>query len=189
VTVAQVAIGLLRQHVEPGQQVHGIVTDGGDAPNIVPAHCEVEYIIRGRTFPQFTAMRDKVMCCFEAGALATGATLDVYPRHEPYNEVRHDPVLAAFYQANAEARGRSFPVNERRPGGSTDMGNVSYLMPSIHPMIGIGSLPAVNHQPEFTAHCASPQADHALADAAVAMAWTVIDAATDEAVRTRLLAR
>jgi amidohydrolase len=187
VTVAQVAIGLLRQHVEAGQQVHGIVTDGGDAPNIVPAHCEVEYIIRGKTLPQFTAMREKVLRCFEAGALATGTTVDIHPRHEPYNEVCHDPVLADFYRRNAEARGRVFPVRERRPGGSTDMGNVSYLVPSIHPMIGIGSLPAVNHQPEFTAHCVMPDADRALADAAVAMAWTVIDAATDQEARARLL--
>jgi hypothetical protein len=70
---------------------------------------------------------------------------------------------------------------------STDMGNVSYAVPSIHPIIGIDSTPAVNHQPEFTAAAASPAADDAILDGAIALAWTAIDAATDEEVRGRLL--
>ena len=103
--------------------------------------------------------------------------------------MHHDPEIAAAYRRNAEALGRTFPtVRARRAAGSTDMGNVSLAMPSIHPVIGIDSLPAVNHQPEFTAHCATPAADRALVDGAVAMAWTAIDCATDDAVRTRLLA-
>jgi hypothetical protein len=68
---------------------------------------------------------------------------------------------------------------ERRPSGSTDMGNVSIAIPSIHPLIGINSLPAVNHQPEFTKHCVTPDADRALCDGALAMAWTCIDLALD----------
>jgi hypothetical protein len=68
------------------------------------------------------------------------------------------------------------------------MGNVSLAMPAIHPAIGIDSLPAVNHQPEFAAHCVTEAADRALADGAVALAWTAIDCATDEPLRTRLLA-
>ncbi len=75
-----------------------------------------------------------------------------------------------------------------RAAGSTDMGNVSLAMPSIHPMIGIGSLPAVNHQPEFTAHCVTAAADRALMDGALALAWTAIDAAATADVRDRLLA-
>jgi hypothetical protein len=67
------------------------------------------------------------------------------------------------------------------------MGNVSLVIPSIHPGIGIDSLPAVNHQPEFAAHCISPAADQALRDGAIALAWTAIDCATDQSVRTRLL--
>jgi metal-dependent amidase/aminoacylase/carboxypeptidase family protein len=75
-----------------------------------------------------------------------------------------------------------------RVAASTDMGNVSLAIPSIHPSIGIDSLPAVNHQPEFTAHCITPAADKALVDGALTMAWTTIDLAADENVRTRLLA-
>jgi hypothetical protein len=69
------------------------------------------------------------------------------------------------------------------------MGNVSRAVPSIHPMIGINSLPAVNHQPEFAAHCVTADADKALADGALAMAWTCIDLARNHEVRERLLAR
>jgi hypothetical protein len=67
------------------------------------------------------------------------------------------------------------------------MGNVSLALPAIHPLIGIASLPAVNHQPEFTDHCAGPEADRALADGALALAWTAVDLATDPALRARLL--
>ena len=106
-TVAGVAIGLLRQHIHAGDRVHGIVTHGGDAPNVVPAHTEAEYIIRGGTVADFEVMRERVMRCFEAGALATGTTLEVMPRHEPYAEMHHDPVIAAAYRRNAEALGRT----------------------------------------------------------------------------------
>ena len=187
-TVAGVAIGLLRQHIHAGDRVHGIVTHGGEAPNIVPAHTEAEYIIRGETVADFEIMRERVMRCFEAGALATDTTLDVLARHQPYAEMHHDPVLAAAYRRNAEALGRTFPHFDPRASGSTDMGNVSLAIPSIHPAIGIESLPAVNHQPEFTAQCITPAADRALRDGAIAMAWSAIDCATDDAAHTRLLA-
>ena len=186
-TVAGVAIGLLRQHIQAGDRVHGIVTHGGDAPNVIPAHTEAEYIIRGATVADFEIMRERVMRCFEAGALATGTTLDVMARHEPYAEMHHDPAMAALYRRNAEMLGRTFPPFDPRASGSTDMGNVSLALPSIHPAIGIDSLPAVNHQPEFAAQCVTPAADRALHDGAVAMAWTAIDCAADDAVRTRLL--
>ncbi len=188
-TVAGVAIGLLRQHIHAGDRVHGIVTHGGEAPNIIPAHTEAEYIIRGATVVDFEVMRERVMRCFEAGALATGTSLDVMPRHEPYAEMHHDRVLATAYRRNAEALGRTFKAFDPRASGSTDMGNVSLAIPSIHPAIGIGSLPAVNHQPEFTAHCVTPMAGRALRDGALAMAWSAIDCADDDGVRTRLLAK
>jgi len=107
--------------------------------------------------------------------------------------MRADGELSALYQANAEALGRVFPdipaAVMERTAGSTDMANVSLAIPTIHPMLGIDSLPAVNHQPEFAAHCVSRAADRAVLDGAVAMAWTAIDAATMPALRDRLLAR
>jgi amidohydrolase len=189
-TVAQTAIGLLRQHIRPTDRIHGIVTKGGEAANIVPAHTAAKYMVRARTLDDLGEITAKVFRCFEAGATATGATLEIVGGEKPYAEMHHDGELAALYRRNAEALGRRFQelgqVSERF-AGSTDMGNVSLAMPSIHPMIGIDSLPAVNHQPEFTASAATEAADRALYEGALAMAWTAIDAATTPEVRDRLL--
>jgi amidohydrolase len=186
--VAQTAIGLLRQHLLPGDRVHGIVTHGGDAPNVVPGHTAGTWMVRAATLEQLGAVQAKVTRCFEAGALATGATLEIATDHDPYAEMHHDHELAAVYRRNAEALGRRFDERPDRGAGSTDMGNVSLALPSIHPTIGIEALPAVNHQPEFTARCVTPAADRAVTDGAVAMAWTAIDAAVEEPLRSRLLA-
>ncbi len=190
-TIAQTALGLLRQHIRSTDRIHGIVTNGGAAPNVVPAHTSARYIIRSETLDQLAELRPKVYRCFEAGGLATGAKVQITGGDKPYAEMLHDNDMAALYRANSEALGRPFPNLgewETRPTGSTDMGNVSRAMPSIHPMIGINSLPAVNHQPEFTAHCVTADADKALIDGALAMAWTCVDLATNKAVQKRLIA-
>lgn len=189
-TVAQVAIGLLRQHIRPTDRIHGIITKGGDAPNVVPAHTSATYMVRAKSLQELEEIKGRVYRCFEAGALATGAKLEIAERERAYSELRSDPDLARFYKGNAEALGRVFPdlgPGLERFAGSTDMGNVSLALPAIHPMIGIYSLPAVNHQPEFAAHCVTEVADRAVLDGALAMAWTIIDAATDGGVRERLL--
>jgi len=191
-TIAQTALGLLRQHIRPTDRIHGIVTNGGAAPNVVPAHTSAKYMIRSETLEQLAELRPKVYRCFEAGGLATGAKVEIKGGDKPYAEMRHDGAMAALYRKNSEALGRPFPDLgewETRPTGSTDMGNVSLAVPSIHPMIGINSLPAVNHQPEFAAHCVTPDADRALVDGALAMAWTCIDMATNRDVRETLIAR
>lgn len=191
-TIAQTAIGMLRQHIRSTDRIHGIVTHGGDAPNVTPAHTSARYIVRSETLEQLEALRPRVYRCFEAGALATGATLKFTGGDRPYAEMRHHEAMAALYRSNSEALGRPFPDPGEwatRPTGSTDMGNVSLALPAIHPMIGINSLPAVNHQPEFTKHCITPDADKALCDGALAMAWTCIDMALDEVLCGKLLAR
>ena len=189
-TVAQTAIGLLRQHMRTSDRVHGIITKGGDAPNVVPADTRARYMVRAKTSADLEEIRGKVVRCFEAGALATGAKREVVPVHRPYAEMRHDDIIAAVYRRNAEAIGRVFPdlgSFADRAAGSTDMGNVSQALPSIHPTIGIDSLPAVNHQPEFAAHCVTPVADQAVFDGALAMAWTAIDLASAPELRSRLM--
>jgi amidohydrolase len=191
ITIAQTAIGCLRQHIRQTDRIHGIVTHGGDAPNVVPAHTAAHYIVRARTLGELDEIRGKVVRCFEAGALATGSTLAITEDHPPYAEVKPDVDIAACYRRNVESLGRFLPDLGpllERMAGSTDMGNVSLAMPSIHPMIGIESLPAVNHQPEFTAHCATPVADRAVMDGALAMVWTAIDLAADGDLRRRLIA-
>jgi amidohydrolase len=187
-TVAQVAIGLLRQHFHPGDQVHGIVTEGGVAPNVVPAHAAGRFFVRAPTLEALERLEPRVRRCFEAGALATGATVSIEPRGPAYSEFRPDEETLAVYRSNAEALGRHPASGGARMVGSTDMANVSLVLPAIHPMLGIDSLPAVNHQPEFAAAAASPAADRAVRDGAVAMASTAVDLALDPAQRARLLA-
>jgi metal-dependent amidase/aminoacylase/carboxypeptidase family protein len=138
------------------------------------------------------SVRDKVMRCFEAGAIATGARLELANEQLAYAEVAHDREMATLYRANAMALGRQLPdlgPMAERFAGSTDMGNISHAIPSIHPMIGLNSFPAVNHQPEFAAHCATPIADQAAIDGAVALAWTAIDLASDATLSARLRTR
>ena len=191
-TVAQTAIGLLRQHIRSTDRIHGMITKGGDAPNIIPAHTVAKYIVRANTLADLDEIKQKVVRCFEAGALATGSTLEINGGEKPYAEMLHDPDMAAAYRRNAEALGRVFPTLDpslKRAAGSTDTGNVSLAMPAIHPAIGIDSLPAVNHQPEFTAHCVTEAADKAIIDGALSLAWTAVDMATNAEVRERLLNR
>jgi amidohydrolase len=191
-TIAQTAIGLLRQHISPTDRIHGIITHGGDAPNIVPAHTKARYIVRGRTLAELERLRPRVYRCFEAGALATGCRMEIIGGTKAYSEMIHDRDIAALFKLNAELLGRSYPdldMSAQKGAASTDMGNVSLVIPSIQPMIGIDSLPAVNHQKEFTDSCITKAADKAVYDGALAMAWTAIDMATDLTLRARLIAK
>ena len=189
-TVAQVGIGLLRQHVGPDARIHGIVTDGGDAPNVVPARTGGTWLVRHETLEELAQLYPRVRSCFEAGALATGTEVELTSTGPAYSEFESDADLAGLYKRHAEHLGRDFPdlgalVDRMR--GSTDMANVSLEMPTIHPMISIEAGGAVNHQPEFTAACITASADRAIRDGAAAMARTAVSAATDDRVRQRLL--
>ncbi len=191
-TVAQTSIGLLRQHIRQSDRIHGIVTHGGDAPNVVPEAASGKWYIRSRTLAELAELEPKVHRCFEAGALATGCTVDIVDASPKYSEMEDNDPLRALYRANAEALGRVFPdLGElgEKIVGSTDMANVSLAIPTIHPMLGLDCYPISNHQPEFAAFCATPTADKALLDGAAAMAHTVIDAATIPEVLQSLVAR
>ena len=184
--VAQTAIALMRQQLLPTDRIHGIVTKGGDAANIIPEHTTAEYMVRAATAERTEELVGMVRRCFEAGALATGATLEL-EMDVAYKDMRHDPELAAIYRRHAESFGRSF--DRRTQAVSTDMGNISYEVPAIHPHIGVESHGAVNHQKAFADACATPSADQAIFDGALGMAYTVIEAAGNEALRSRLLAK
>ncbi|MGC8462408.1 MAG: amidohydrolase [Acidimicrobiales bacterium] len=188
--VAQVAIGLLRQQLPVDDQVHGIVTSGGEAANIVPGRVSGRFMARSRTLEGLRSLEPRVMACFEAGALAAGVHLTRTELAPVYSHMVTDAPLLAAYRANAEALGRSFAADDAGlppPTLSTDMANVSLAVPTIHPLLGIEAGGAVNHQPEFAAACVTPSADRAISDGAVALAWTAIDAASDPALRRHLL--
>ena len=190
--VAQVALGLLRQQLPPGDQLHGVVTHGGEAANIIPARVTGRFMARSRTLQGLEQLVPRMQACFEAGARATGAGVEFTPLAPDYSHMTSDPDLLARYRANAEALGRTFDLDDRgvaRPTLSTDMANVSLAVPTIHPLLAVESGGAVNHQPEFAAACVTPSADTAVRDGALAMAWTAIDAASPGPLRERLLAR
>ncbi|GAB23122.1 putative amidohydrolase [Gordonia polyisoprenivorans NBRC 16320 = JCM 10675] len=188
-TVAQVAIGLLRQQLPSSVRVHGMMTRGGEAPNAIAEHTEGRWYVRAETLAELAEVTPRVLRCFEAGALASGARLTVTPESRPYAEFRTDEQLLGLYERRATALGRRFETgpDSMMARASTDMGNVSQLLPAIHPYIGIDSMPAVNHQAEFAAATLSPAAETAIAHGALAMAGTVVDAAMQSTVRTRLL--
>jgi len=192
ITVAQVGIGLLRQHIGPRDRIHGIVTHGGDAPNVVPEATSATFLVRSPTLASLAELEPRVRRCFDAGALATGSSVKVTEVCPAYSEMCSDEELERLYHDNATALGRVFSDVPKeiaqRFAGSTDMANVSLALPTIHPMLGLDCLPAVNHQAEFAAAAITPTADRAVVDGAIAMAWTSIDAASTASVRDRLLA-
>ena len=191
-TIAQVAIGLLRQQLRPGDQVHSIVLDGGSAANIIPRRAVGRFMARSVTAARLAQLRDRLSGCFEAGARATRATLSVNEIGSAFSHMESDTSLLAHYRTAAEALGRSFALDDEgapKPTISTDMANVSLVVPSIHPLLAIPTHGAVNHQPEFTAACVTSEADQAVLDGALALAHTAILAATDVALRERLLHR
>jgi amidohydrolase len=189
-TISQVALGLLRQQLPPGDQLHGVVTAGGTAPNVIPASVTARYMARSRTIEGLLVLEPRIRACFEAGALATGCTVAYEELSPAYTHMEADADLLALYRHNAEELGRTFEADDADaplPTFSTDMANVSLVVPTIHPLVGIETNGAVNHQHEFAAACISPSADSAVRDGALAMAWTAIDAATDPVLRQRLL--
>lgn len=189
-TVAQVAVGLLRQHLLPGQQIHGIVSDGGTAPNIVPAHTELLYYLRATTAEALADLTERAGNCFAAGALAAGCTHEIRTVSPTYTELTPDPWLVRAYREEIIGLGRTpLPVEEEgsRPLGSTDMGNVTNVVPGIHPVIGLDSGGAVTHQAAFADACVTASADLAVLDGARALAATAARAAADPTQRARLL--
>lgn len=177
---AYTAIGLLRQHILPTDRVHGIITNGGSAANIVPSHTSMTWYIRSLTDERLDELSRKVHACFEAAALSTGCTFETKPVGHPYKDIRNDKLLIDLYIENSVAAGRAILRTADAPShtfGSTDMGNVSYEVPSIHPMLDLGAAPAVNHQPEFAAYTITDEGMEMIRDGALAMAWTVIDLA------------
>ncbi|GAA5058374.1 amidohydrolase [Thermocatellispora tengchongensis] len=179
-TVAQVAIGLLRQHVPGDQRIHGIVTEGGQVPNIVPAHTSADYYVRAPALDELAVLEKRVRACFEAGAIATGSRLTITSASPAYSHFRHDAPLLDHYRRNALALGRVFPEvtpADDRTAASTDMANVSLVVPSIQPLVSIDSGSVGQHQAEFAEYAVRPAADRALLDGGIAMAWTGIDLA------------
>jgi len=174
------AVSTFRQQMQPTDKIHGIPVHGGDAPNIIPSHTRSEWYVRAATKERLAYMTDRFVAMAEAAASATGCTVEFAKTGYEYEDIRSEPTMTEFFFDNARALGRAMGRAADRPAqsvGSTDMGNVSHVVPAIHPMIGMDTKGAVNHQPEFAAHTITEDGERAMRDGALAMAWTIIDMA------------
>ena len=177
---AYMAIAALRQHMLDSDRIHGIITHGGAAPNIVPDHTAMSWYVRSATDARLNILVGQVTTCFEAAAMATGCTFKLSPTGHRYKDLRSDRLLARLYAENSELSGRPMPYHaqvDAQTSGSTDMGNVSHEVPAIHPMLSLDCDPAVNHQREFAAATLTDKGMETIREGALAMAWTVIDLA------------
>src|ERR1700757_196191 len=190
VTVAQVAIGVLRQQLAPGQLVHGIVTNGGQAVNVIPGHATLQYAMRAVESDSLRELEGRMFACFAAGALATGCDYEIDTPAPAYAELKPDQWLADVCREEMRRLGRepvAPEVETRLPMGSTDMGNVTQVLPGIHPVIGVDAGGATVHQRAFAAAAAGPSADRAVVDGAIMLARTVVHLAETPDERDRVL--
>jgi amidohydrolase len=189
-TVAQVAIGVLRQQLAPGQLMHGIVTQGGQAVNVIPGHATLQYAMRAVESDSLRELEGRMYACFAAGALATGCDYEITEAAPGYAELRPDRWLADVCRQEMRRLGREpvpADIEAGLPLGSTDMGNVTHVLPGIHPIIGVDAGGATVHQRAFADAAAGPSADRAVVEGAVMLARTVVQLAQDAGQRQRVL--
>ncbi len=182
------AIAQLRQHIRRDARLHGIIKNGGEAPNIVPGYTMGSFYVRALKPWYLEQLKERAKACFEAGALATGCsvTMDWHADNE-YAPMKTNMPMTDAYRANGEDVGMQFIELKELTAGSSDMGNVSQVVPSIHPNFAIGAT-ALTHSPEFTALAATDSAHTGMIRAAKAMAMTGIDVALDGDLLARIKA-
>jgi amidohydrolase len=186
--LAYQAVAALRQHIRPTERVHGIISDGGQAPNVVPERACGRFYVRAASQAELEPLKSRVEGCFRAGAAATGAELELTWGAADYLDIRFNAPLAESFKSNAEQLGREFFPIDKLPAslqGSTDMGNVSHRVPSIHPMLASAPLHCTIHNPEFEKWAGSETGDQAALDGAKALAMTAIDYLSDADLRAR----
>ncbi|MFC1912242.1 M20 family metallopeptidase [Chloroflexota bacterium] len=170
------AINSLRQHIKDNSRVHGIITDGGEAANVVPAHSAGTFIVRAEDDDYLEELKEKVLKCFTGAATATGAKLEYRWADVCYASLRSNSILARLFMENMQSLGRKIVLAD--PGsslGSSDIGNVSRLVPAIHPSVAIAPVNVLLHSPEFAEAAVSEAGVRGFMDAAKAMAMTVVD--------------
>ena len=174
--LAFTSINSLRQHIKAEARIHGIITDGGEAPNIVPAHSAAVFMIRALDDDYLSELKDKVLNCFAGASVASGARLEYRWRDRAYATMKNNAALAGLFKQNLESLGRHVEDYDPRFGfGSTDMGNVSQVIPSIHPTIAVAPPGVFIHTQEFASAAISEAGHEGLMDAAKAMSMTVVD--------------
>jgi amidohydrolase len=169
-------INALRQHLRDDARIHGIITHGGVAANIVPDFAAARIIVRAADTPYAAEVLEKVRACAEGAAQATGARLEFQQVGRRYDARMPNPKMVTLFKDNMAALGLDVDLatgSERM--GSSDIGNVSQVIPAIHPYVAIGPKDLVGHTNEFREAAASPSAHEALIHAAKALAMTAVD--------------
>ena len=170
------SINSLRQHIKEQARIHGIITNGGEAPNVVPAYSAAKFIIRAPDYAYLEELQGKVLNCFKGASLASGARLKYRWGEKVYAPIKNNVAMARLFSDNLELLGRKLDIfDSQGPFGSSDIGNVSEVVPSMHPMVAIASPPVSLHSTEFASAAASEAGHQGLLDAAKAMAMTVVD--------------
>ena len=183
------AVGALRQHIAPTERVHGVFTKAGDKPNIVPREAEMLWYIRSDTTRTLENLKHRVVAALESGAHATGCSCNTRYVGNVYADMVDNTPFGARYITHAKHFGRDVQVpsaTSARVVGSTDMGNISHLVPSIHPMIKVAPFGTAIHTEDFARHARSPEADRAILDGAKAMACSAIDFWVDATLRSEI---
>jgi amidohydrolase len=174
----------LRQHISTDARIHGIITDGGRAANIVPGHSAARFLVRAAASGYIEILKKKVISCFQGAALSTGARLEYHWNADQfYQPMRNDEKLARLYIANMALLGHPVPFfNEAQSFGSTDMGNISQRVPAIHTSVAIAPPGTSEHTPEFARYASQDSSFEAVILAATAMAYTAIDLLADPGI-------
>lgn len=176
--LAYMNVAAMRQHILPNERLHGTFTDGGDKPNIVPSRAQTNWYVRSPTVDGLAALKERFVACQEAGARAAGCGVSIEWIDPPFSDLVSNTAMEDSYVANAALTGRAVQdpaTSASRVVGSTDMGDVSYAVPSIHPMIQAADDGVAIHTPAFAAFACGPRGDGAVVDGAKALAWTVAD--------------
>ncbi|NLD78556.1 MAG: M20 family metallopeptidase [Acidimicrobiales bacterium] len=181
-----VNVAALRQHILPTERIHGIFTDGGRAPNVVPESASTFWYVRSPTVAGLAALKERVMAALEAGATATGCTVEHEWQHPAYADMVDNDVLVDLYRQNVERTGRTLvePDDQIKVVGSTDMGNVSHLVPSIHPTIAVSPPNVPIHTTDFERFAGGSEGDRAVIDGARTLAGMVVDLWVDRSLLT-----
>ncbi|GAU88022.1 hypothetical protein RvY_00794 [Ramazzottius varieornatus] len=164
-------VSLFRQQMQPNWRIHGIIMEGGTKPNIIPDHTKSNYYLRTITSTDMAYLKERFLAMVNAAASATGCTVNVMWEPNPYTGMLHNSAMSQVYKSFSEADGVIFPLHVPGFNGSTDMGNVSLTVPSIHPGYALGRHSMI-HTRDFEALAGTPEGLHFTLLAAKSMALT-----------------
>jgi amidohydrolase len=177
-------VGMLRQQMRPDARIHGIVTYGGAAPNIIPEMAACTFYVRAARLDYMWELHKRVLACAEGAAKATGCALSVVDKEAPYEPLKRNDTLLDLFRANMAAVGATeSPAPDRL--GSSDIGNVSQVIPAIQPMVQIAPTGTPIHSRAFEAAAITPLARQGMCQAAKAMAMTTYDLLADPSLVKR----